>query len=320
VAYWIIIDGTSWLDGVPPKTGRVGPFLSREEAESAEPEHLPWDTNRYVYHVHIEQEFELRSDAGEPSGDKSEEDEQASKKGVNLRRCWMAYWIVVEAWSTPAAKKPLKTPQRFGPFASEREAEREKLNYIPRDDDGYDYSVHIESEQAINLEHAPAKGPADARVCVVEFSDFASALCAAAQPIVNELLSAYPAQVWVAFKHYPRWMSRESQLAHEASLAAGEQGRFWEMNRALFAGQDKLSHDDLIAKAKRLDLDIPRFTQDLDTRRFLPQVDADRQEGNRLGVDGAPFFFINGRAISGDVGLADLKKLVDEALKGTAAP
>jgi Thioredoxin len=320
VAYWIVIDGTSWLEGVPPKTERVGPFSSREEAESAEPEHLPWDTDRYVYHVHIEHGPELHSDSGEPSGHKPEQPRKASMEGANLRRCWMAYWIVVEARSSPPAEKPPKTPQWFGPFASEREAECEKTSCVPREDDGYAYSVHVEREPAINLEHAPAKGPADAPVCVVEFSDFASTLCAAAEPIVNKLLSAYPAQVWVAFKHYPRWMHRESQLAHEASLAAREQGAFWEMHSVLFAGQDKLSRDDLIAKAKRLGLDVPRFTEDLDSRRFMPQVDADRQEANRLGVDNVPFFFINGRAINGGVGLADLKELVDEALKETAAP
>ena len=61
-----------------------------------------------------------------------------------------------------------------------------------------------------------------------------------------------------------------------------------------------------------------RFTAGLDSHRFKPQVDADRQEGNRLGVDGTPFFFISGHAISGGVGLADFKRLIDAALKGAA--
>jgi len=174
--------------------------------------------------------------------------------------------------------------------------------------------------QAISLERAPTRGPAAAPVSLVEFSDFECPYCAEIAPVVQQLLAAYPTQVRFAFKHYPLPMHKESPLAHEAALAAGEQGKFWEMYDLLFAGQDKLTRDDLVAKAKQLNLDVPRFTADLDSHRFKPQVDADRQEGNRLGVDGTPFFFINGHAISGGVGLADFKKLIEAALKEAAGP
>jgi len=174
--------------------------------------------------------------------------------------------------------------------------------------------------QAISLDHAPTRGPAAAPVSLVEFSDFECPYCAEIAPVVQQLLAAYPTQVRFAFKHYPLPMHKESPLAHEAALAAGEQGKFWEMYDLLFAGQDKLTRDDLVAKARQLNLDVPRFTADLDSHRFKPQVDADRQEGNRLGVDGTPFFFINGHAISGGVGLADFKKLIEAALKEAAGP
>ena len=81
------------------------------------------------------------------------------------------------------------------------------------------------------------------------------------------------------------------------------------------------TRDDLIAKAAQLHLDVARFTKDLDTHRFKPQVDLDRQEGNRLGVDGTPYFFINGHAISGGASLQDFKHLIDAALKeSTSTP
>jgi protein-disulfide isomerase len=130
--------------------------------------------------------------------------------------------------------------------------------------------------------------------------------------------SAEFSQVHFAFKHYPLPMHKESPLAHEAALAAEDQGKFWEMHDLIFSTQSKLSRDDLIAKAKQLNLDVPRFTRDLDNHRFKSIVDSDRQEGNRLGVDGTPFFFINGHAISGAVGLADFTKLIDAALKESA--
>jgi protein-disulfide isomerase len=174
--------------------------------------------------------------------------------------------------------------------------------------------------QAIGLEHAPFKGPVAALVSLVEFSDFECPFCAEAAPVVQQLLAAYPTEVRLSFKHYPLSMHRESPLAHEAALAAGDQGKFWEMHDLLFAGQDKLTRDDLIAKAAQLRLDVSRFTKDLDSHRFRAAVESDRQEGDRLGVDGTPFFFINGHSISGAVSLADFKKLIDVALKEAAPP
>jgi protein-disulfide isomerase len=172
--------------------------------------------------------------------------------------------------------------------------------------------------QAIDLAHAPSRGPAAALVSLVEFSDFECPFCAETAPVVQQLLAAYPTQVRFAFKHSAAPMHKESPLAHEAALAAGEQGKFWEMHDLLFVGQDKLTRDDLVAKARQLNLDVPRFTGDLDSHRFKPLVDADRQEGNRLGVDGTPFFFINGHAISGGVGLVGFRKLIEAALKEAA--
>ena len=191
--------------------------------------------------------------------------------------------------------------------------------------------------QQIDITRAPTRGPATAPVSLVEFSDFECPFCAETAPVVRQLLLAYPTQVRFAFKHYPLPMHKESPLAHEASLAAADQGKFWEMHDLLFATQAKwvqarssakaaesepvpTLRDDLIAKAAQLNLDVPRFTKDLDTHRFKPQVDQDRQEGNRLGVDGTPFFFINGHAISGGASLQDFKHLIDAALKEAAAP
>jgi len=193
--------------------------------------------------------------------------------------------------------------------------------------------------QQIDLARAPTRGPATAPISLVEFSDFECPFCAITAPVIRQLLLAYPTQVRFAFKHYPLPMHKESPLAHEAALAAADQGKFWEMHDLLFAetaGTDTTVHaaqtarlgaavavpftrEDLIAKATQLHLDVARFAKDLDTHRFKPRVDQDRQEGNRLGVDGTPFFFINGHAISGGASLSDFKHLIDAALKESTA-
>jgi protein-disulfide isomerase len=173
---------------------------------------------------------------------------------------------------------------------------------------------------AIRLEHAPAKGPAAAPVSIVEFSDFECSYCAQILPVIRQVLAAHPAQIRFSFKHYPLPLHKQSQLAHEAAAAAGDQGKFWEMHDLIFAGGDKLGRDVLIGYAKRLNLDLPRFSKDLDSHRFKAAVESDRQEGDRLGVDAAPFFFVNGHAVSGAIGLADFEKLIGAALKETAPP
>jgi len=62
VVYWIVIDGKSWLPGKPPcPTRRIGPFVSEDEAEAAMPNHLPWDSDTYVYQVRIEADEPNRS-------------------------------------------------------------------------------------------------------------------------------------------------------------------------------------------------------------------------------------------------------------------
>jgi protein-disulfide isomerase len=197
------------------------------------------------------------------------------------------------------------------------------LSGIPKSQRVQEEVISSGPAQAINLENAPSVGTTKAPISLVEFSDFECPFCAETVPVIRQLLLAYPDQVYFAFKHYPLPMHKESALAHEAALAANEQGKFWEMHDLLFAMQDKLKREDLIADAVQLKLDIPRFTKDLDSHRFKPTVESDRQEGNRLGVDGTPFFFINGHAISGAVDLPTFKQLIDSALKeagGTVKP
>jgi len=169
----------------------------------------------------------------------------------------------------------------------------------------------------INLEHSPAKGPQTASVSVVEFCDFGQ-VCASYAHIAQKLLEAYPTQVRLVFKHYP--MSEGTSIAHEAARAAGEQGKFWEMHDLLFTSRDKFARDDLVAKAKQLNLDLERFTNDLDTHRFRSVVDADREEGRRLPKFPPPALYVNRHIFSGGAGVTDFKPVIDFAIQEATAP
>jgi protein-disulfide isomerase len=159
----------------------------------------------------------------------------------------------------------------------------------------FELSVPVQStDHVIGASHAP--------VTIVEYGDFECPNCKQAASAVKLLLERFAGRTRAVFRHFPlEEVHPHALAAAQAAECAGAQGKFWEMHDLLFAGQDKLSREDLIAKAKQLNLDVPRFPKDLDSHRFKPLVDADRREGSRLGVDATPFFFINGHAISGGV-------------------
>jgi protein-disulfide isomerase len=167
---------------------------------------------------------------------------------------------------------------------------------------------------SFDLTGSPAKGPADAPVTIVEFSDLQCTFCRRSNPTVAQVLERYPGKVRLVFKHFPLDFHKDAALAHRAALAANEQGKFWEMHDLIFANQERMGRDDLIAHAKTLGLDMPRFLKDFDDSRFIAFVDRDLAEGTKLGVDGTPTFFINGTALVGAQPLDAFTAIIDKAL------
>ena len=163
----------------------------------------------------------------------------------------------------------------------------------------------------VSLEGAPVRGPADAPVTIVEFSDFQCPFCTRVHPTLLRILEAYPDTVRLVFKHYPLSFHRDAPLAHRASLAADRQGRFWEMHDKIFTNSRDLSRRTLIQHAKDLDLDVAQFTRDLDSKEVIALLDRDMAEGERLGITGTPTFVINGRVMSGAQPYENFKVLIE---------
>ena len=159
-----------------------------------------------------------------------------------------------------------------------------------------------------------AKGPANATVTIVEFADFECPFCGKVAPVLAEALSAYPDKVRFIFKHDPLAIHPHSLLAHEAALAAGAQGRFWEMHDLLFANQVKLTRDDLLRYAGQLGLNVEIFRQALDSHLYRPLVETDSDEAKGLGVTSTPTFFVNGKRLVGFQSLDALREVIRQAL------
>jgi len=157
---------------------------------------------------------------------------------------------------------------------------------------------------------APVRGEPGAPLTIVEFADFQCPFCARATRTLEQLLRNHAGQVKLVFKNFPLDFHRDSLLAHQAALAAGAQGKFWEMHDRIFSNQRAMKRENLLEMAGELGLDLNRFESDLESDRVKAAIEADRAEGTRLGVRGTPTFFINGREIAGAASLPEFERII----------
>ena len=159
---------------------------------------------------------------------------------------------------------------------------------------------------------AEVRGAAGAPVTIIEFSDFQCPFCRQTVKPLEDLLAARPNQVRLIFRSYPLEFHQYSELAHEAALAAGAQGKFWQMHDLIFSNQRSLERADLDRFAQQLELDMTAFQHALDQHTYAGEIAADRALGNELAVEGTPTLFINGKRLMGAQSLAELEQLVDQ--------
>jgi protein-disulfide isomerase len=161
---------------------------------------------------------------------------------------------------------------------------------------------------------APVKGSADALVTIVEFSDFQCPFCSRVEGTMKQVVETYGKDVRVAFKQNPLPFHNNAAIAAEASLAAHDQGKFWEMHEKLFANQNALEREKLEGYAKDLGLNASKFKDSLDSNKHKATIEADQKLARDLGASGTPSFFVNGRSLRGAQPFDAFKTLIDEEL------
>ncbi len=169
--------------------------------------------------------------------------------------------------------------------------------------------------QKVDVGAAPAKGSSDAPVTLVAFSDFECPFCSRAANTVKQLEEEYKGKLRVAFKHQPLARHPNAKIAAVASMAAHEQGKFWEMHDKLFANQTALDRPALEKYAQELGLDMGKFKAALDSTKYDEYIAQDSTQGTQLGASGTPTFFINGRQIVGAKPPEVFRRVIDEELK-----
>jgi protein-disulfide isomerase len=163
------------------------------------------------------------------------------------------------------------------------------------------------------------RGPANAPVTVVEFSDFQCPYCGAAEDTLHQLTLKYPVQIRLAYRDFPLDFHPRSRPAAEASRCALAQGKYWQYHDLLFANQQHLEDGDLSKFAGQLGMDLRSFNECLTRKTYADDIRHDVEDGEKLGTTGTPEFFVNGIAVHGAVSLDELSRIVDAELARTEA-
>ena len=161
-------------------------------------------------------------------------------------------------------------------------------------------------------------GPATAPVTLMEFGEYESEDCAKAHEVVKKIMTDYDGKVRFNFRHFPQTKIHQRSLkAGEASVAAAQEGKFWEMHNILFHNRHNLGTTSLKLHSREAGISNKKFLDHLVNATYGWQVQGDLREGIERGVKTVPAFFINGEAFTGKVTYDNLSKSIDAALKKT---
>ena len=161
---------------------------------------------------------------------------------------------------------------------------------------------------------SPFKGPADALVTIVEFSEFQCPFCNRVRPTLDQIIAEYGNDVRVVFKHNPLGFHDRAVPAAAAAIAAQNQGKFWEFHDLLFDNMSDLSDEAFIRHAEALGLNIDQFNTDRAAETTTSRIAEEQALAQRLQAGGTPHFFINGIRLRGAQPFDAFKRVIDAQL------
>jgi protein-disulfide isomerase len=200
-------------------------------------------------------------------------------------------------------------------YLAQQSGQKARQEFFNNLENKYKVDVRLEPIRVDVAAKGPAKGPANAPITIVEFSDFQCPFCSRVNPTLAQVREKYGDKVRIVFRQYPLPFHQQAAKAAEASLCANDQGKFWEMHDALFANQQALQVEQLKAQATQLGLKAEEFNSCLDSGKHAAAVQADLKEGSAAGVNGTPAMFINGRFLSGAVPFEQVAEIIDDELR-----
>jgi protein-disulfide isomerase len=178
-----------------------------------------------------------------------------------------------------------------------------------------DVEVLLETPRMEVAAEGPSRGPGDAPVTVIEFSDYQCPYCKRAEPVVAQMLERYPERVRFVYRHFPLdSIHPQARAAAHAAVCAESQDRFWEYHALLFEQED-LGAETLEELAQEVGLDLAAFEACLEAPETRQRVAADVAAGRAVGVSGTPAFFVNGVPLSGARPIEDFVDVIEKELE-----
>ncbi len=235
------------------------------------------------------------------------------------------------ATATPAAETPAELPETSEPFGTATASDPLPTATTASETGANSFDLTAgctvvsrrseptpESLFRLADETDQALGPADARVTIIEYSDFQCPFCSQIAPVLDEMKAKYGSDLRIIFRHFPLPSHDKAPLGAQAAEAAGMQEQFWGMHDLLFARQSEwteLTVEEFPAYvtelANELGLDIEKFTADLESDEVKARVQRDLDESMSLGLPGTPALLFNGQFYGGPNDLVNLSAIVD---------
>lgn len=229
--------------------------------------------------------------------------QEAARRGITVEALLQAE---VDGKAAPGGVREDRLVQRrFGFLAELRARTASSIALLP-------------PRVAVDAAGSASRGPADAAVTIVEFSEFQCPFCRRVLTTLREVEERYRGRVRLVFRHFPLARHKDAPKAAEAAECARGQGRFWEMHDRLFENAERLGIADLKRHARAVGLDGAAFDACLDSGRHEGRWRRDLADAESYGASGTPMFFVNGRLISGAQPFAVFARVIEEELRGTA--
>ena len=327
---------TAFLAGCS-KSGDSEPAVEFKQASTSNPELAgkvsgeavtleDLDKNLEVFQARVEL-FNAQKKVLEEMARKKALEKVASKKNLSVdqyleKESANAEKAISESQLNAFLKKMNADPSTLSPENKKRARTYVHMqNVIAAATKGSSVELYIKRPKApkldVNLEGEAIWGKKDAPVTIVEFSDFQCPFCSRGNETIEKLKKEYgTSKIKVVFKHYPLPMHPEAKPASEASLCVNEQSsdKFWKFHDLLFANQQRLKEENLMEYAKKVGVDMKKFEDCFKSKKYASHVEKNMAEGQKLGVDSTPSFFVNGQPIRGARPIADFKEIIDEQL------
>lgn len=173
--------------------------------------------------------------------------------------------------------------------------------------------LQVEPIRDIDTAGSPFKGPADAPVKIVVFSEFECPYCARLSPLLDDVAAAFPETVRVVYKHFPLRRHEMSRQAALAAYAAQQQEKFWGYHHRLYENFNELTPEFLVETAQVLELDMEKFEADRTSPQAMAAVQKDIADAREAGVRGVPAVFVNGRSLRSR-SLEAFQELIEKAM------